>query len=476
TTTGPGAANTAGAMGEARASRSPVLHISTQVESRLLEGRGGRFSLHESPHQRELMDAVSVWTATVARAEAIPTMVQRAAIEALAGRRGPSFLEIPHDLLSEKVSWEPQPAVTERTFPPEPSLVERAVDTLSRAKRPLVWAGGGAISSGAGSVLAKVAEVLDAPIVTSYAGKGIVAPGHPLCVGFASHQPEVTSLIRSADAALIVGSDLDGMNTQAWRLPLPRPRVAINTIAEDARRNYAADVVIEADAREMLEAMLPHLRARSSDAGRRVADVRKAADASLRATKEFAAPYRFVKTVSAAAGDAVVLADMAVPGYWLAGYHRPPRARTFAYPVGWGTLGFALPAAVGVGASGARALAVCGDAGISYALGELATLAQEKLPVAVLVVNDSGYGMLRFDAQDRFGKTFASDLRAPDFVALALSFGIDARKTTQRELGTALSWALSQRGPALVELRATFAPPLTTSPRWPLRAKKEARR
>ncbi|HEV2686211.1 MAG TPA: thiamine pyrophosphate-binding protein, partial [Actinomycetota bacterium] len=105
TTTGPGAANTAAAMGEAHASRSPVLQISTQSESTLLEGRSGRFSLHESPHQRELMDAVARWSASASTAEAIPTLVLRGAREAFAGRRGPAFLEIPHDFLSEPVRW-----------------------------------------------------------------------------------------------------------------------------------------------------------------------------------------------------------------------------------------------------------------------------------------------------------------------------------------------------------------------------------
>src|SRR5437879_4398216 len=312
TTTGPGAANTAAAMGEAHASRSPVLHISTQSESRLLEGKSGRFSLHESPHQRELMDAVCRWTATVNAAEAIPTLVLRGAHEAFAGRRGPAFLEIPYDYLEAPVMWRAQPPLRERGLAPDPVPLERALRVLQNAKRAVIWAGGGAISSGAGDVLAKVAETLDAPVVTTYAGKGLLPPDHPLLVGFPPHQPEVTKLLSTADTILIVGSDLDGMNTEGWRIPLPRPRVAINTVAEDARRNYASDVVVEADAREALEALLPALRARKANGARRVSDVRKAADKALRGDKEFAAPYRFVQDVARAVPDgAVVVADMA---------------------------------------------------------------------------------------------------------------------------------------------------------------------
>jgi len=476
TTTGPGAANTAAATGEAHASRSPVLHISTQSESKLLEGKSGRFSLHESPHQRELMDAITRWSATVNVAEAIPTLVLRGAHEAFAGRRGPAFLEIPFDYLDAPVSWRAQPPLKERGLAPDPVPLERALRVLQNAKRPVIWAGGGAVSSGAGDVLAKVAETLDAPIVTTYAGKGLLPPDHPLLVGFPPHQPEVTKLLSSADMILIVGSDLDAMNTEGWRIPLPRPRVSINTVAEDSRRNYASDVVVEADAREALEALLPALSARKANGARRVAEVRRAADAALRADKEFAAPYKFVQTVAdAVPGAGVVVADMAIAGYWLGGYYRAQQPRSFQYPLGWGTLGFALPAAIGAAASGRHTLAVCGDAGLLFAVGELATAVQEKLPLTVLVVNDEGYGMLRFDEEERFGRTFAADLVTPDFEQLARAFGIKARTCTPKDVSDALAWGLKQKGPSLIEMRARFAPPLTTSPRWPLKGKKEAR-
>lgn len=474
TTTGPGAANTAGAMGEALASRSPVLHIATQVDSRVLAGRTGRGALHESPRQRALMESVSVWAATVSRAEAIPSMVARAARAAAAGR-GPAFLEIPHDFLSARVRAATQAPLRARAAMPDSGRIARAVATLSAARAPVIWAGGGSVD--AAEELARVAEILDAPVVTSYAGKGALSSSHPLCVGFPPHEPAVTRLIARSDAILVVGSDLDAMNTQGWRLPLPRPRVSINLSAEDARRNYAADVVIDADACVVLGALAGALPARRRGTGaRRVARARESADSALRVSSEFCAPYEFVRTIEQAVGTEVfVSADMAVAGYWVAGYWRPAALRSLAYPVGWGTLGFGLPAAIGAAVAGRRALVVCGDAGLLFAVGDLATLAQESLPVAVLVVEDGGYGMLRFDARDRFGDTSMTDLRAPDFVAAARAFGVPARRATETDLARTLAWALSRRGPALVALSGAFPPPPTTSPRWPLRARAEAR-
>lgn len=478
TTTGPGAANAAAAMGEARASRSPLVHISTQISTDGLTNRTGRFALHESPKQRDLMDTVSVWAGSVARADAIPTMLLRAAAEAFSGRRGPAFLEIPFDLLDGAVTWRAAEPILPPVGRADDDIVARAAEALNGARRVALWVGGGAVSAGAADEVREIAEALDAPVFTTFAGRGLIGPDHPLCVGLPPHQPEATALLRTCDAALIVGSDLDGMNTQGWRLPLPKTRVAINSVGADARRNYTADVVLECDARAGLRALLPALKPRASASPARISAARKDAFAALRADKGSATAWRFAQRVFDAVPDGcVVLADMAVTGYWTAGYYPAPGPRMLQYPLGWGTLGYALPASVGVAASGARALVVAGDAGALFAIGELATLVQERARVTVLVVNDDGYGMLRFDERARFGATLpSSDLTSPDFAALAAAFGVPGRLATAAKVGDALAWALAQPGPALVEVRAAFEPPVTTSPRWPLRGAKDARR
>jgi thiamine pyrophosphate-dependent acetolactate synthase large subunit-like protein len=477
TTTGPGAANAAAAMGEARASRSPILHISTQVESRILEGKTGHFSLHESPAQADLMAAVCVWSARVARPEAIASMLARAAQEAFAGRRGPAFIEIPHDFLTTTVSNPRRAVPASRAKPkPKPNEIARAAKTLNGSKHPVVWSGGGVISSGAAAELVAVAELLDAPVVTTFAGKGAISPDHELAVALPPHQPEVTRLISNADALLAVGSDFDAMNTQGWRLRLPRPRVVINVENEDLRRNYAADVAIESDAKAALVALAGALEKQKRGGARRVTQARSGALKSLRASREFRRPLAFVEKLrKTIPDDAMVVADMAIPGYWTAAYFPAAAPRTFAYPLGWGTLGFALPAAVGAAAAGRKTVVIAGDAGFLFAPGELATAVQEGLDIAIVVVNDRGYGMLRFDEDERFDERFAVDLQTPDFVALAKSFGAKARKTTAEAVDKDLTWALKQKGPALLELDAEWAPPLTTSPRWPLKGKPEAR-
>ena len=477
TTTGPGAANTAAAMGEARASRSPILHISTQVDSRILEGKTGHFSLHESPQQDELMRAVCNWSGRVSRPEAIASMTAKGALEAFAGRRGPAFLEIPTDFLSATVAKASRAVPAEMPKPQaRAEEIANAAKALNASKHPVVWAGGGVISAGASEQLVVAAELLDAPVVTTFAGKGSIPPDHPLAVSLPPAQPEVTRLISNADAMLIVGSDLDAMNTQGWRMPFPKPRIVINIVNEDLRRNYAAQVPIEADAKDAVEALIPQLKQAKRSGARRVSQVQNAARRALRQSKEFRKPYAFVERLkNAVPDDAMVVADMAIPGYWAAAYFPAAGPRTFAYPLGWGTLGFALPTAIGTAAAGRKTVVIAGDAGFLFAPGELATAVQERLPITIVVVNDGGYGMLRFDEVERFKETFAADLATPDFVALARSFGVKARKSDPEAIDRDLSWALKQKGPALLEVEATWAPPLTTSPRWPLKGKPEAR-
>ncbi len=196
---------------------------------------------------------------------------------------------------------------------------------------------------------------------------------------------------------------------------------------------------------------------------------------------------------------------MCVPGYWTSSHARHDRPRHLLNPVGWGTLGYALPAAIGPAAAGMPTLAVCGDGGPMFALGELATYAQEKLPIALVIVDDGGYGMLRYDQQVFGHPERGVDLMTPDWRLLAASFGIAYVEVDSLggptnagpgaagaagvgpgaagaagvgpgaagvgpgaagALTEALASAAARPGPTMIVLRAAFYPPASTSPRW----------
>jgi len=162
----------------------------------------------------------------------------------------------------------------------------------------------------------------------------------------------------------------------------------------------------------------------------------------------------------------VVVADMCVPGYWYGGFGRVGRPRGLAYPVGWGTLGFGFPAGLGAALSGRPAVALVGDGGFLFGCGDLATAAQEQLPLTVVLVDDGGYGMLAYDFR-RAGQTpVGCDLEPPDFVALAAAFRVAAREVTVAELGAAVAAGIASGLPNLVVLKGSYLPPPNTSPRW----------
>jgi acetolactate synthase-1/2/3 large subunit len=466
TTTGPGAANTIGAVGEAWASHSPVVVIATDIPTTQRQPGVYRGVLHESIAQAAMFVAVTKSTIDVADADGIGPAIITAATIAQTAPTGPVYVGVPTNLLDA-----PAPIADGHVGEWDRSRndVQPILDAIAASERPLVWAGGGARDAGDG--IAALATQLGAPVVTTYQARGVIPADHPLLVGAPPHEPPVIDLIEQADLAIVVGSDLDAMNTMAWRLPLPDRRVAINIDAVDATKNYSMDATLASDARVaglIAEAVPP----REPWAGDLATLVKTLRD-EMRTTPETAESIAFLEhTEAALPADAVVFADMCIPGYWLAGHYRVRTARSLHYPMGWGTLGFAFPAAIGAAAAvqteGRRVVSVSGDGGMLFAIGELATAAQEGLPLTAVVIDDGGYGMLRYGHDP--DADFGTELATPDFAAVARGFGIAAR--TVAGVGdsyqAALAEAVASGAPNLLHVRARLYPPRSTSPRWPL--------
>jgi thiamine pyrophosphate-dependent acetolactate synthase large subunit-like protein len=478
-TTGPGAANTLGATGEAMASASPVLIIATDIATGLRREGVYRSVLHETRNQTAMFVPVTKAVRVVASADEIAGAVASCAAEALAPQSGPVYLGIPTDLLSAPAeAWAPppplanapRPPLTDAPPPPPAAILEVARELLANATRPLIWAGGGAVRSGAGQLVGELAIKLGAPVLTTYMGRGLLPPEHPCFVPGPVHARPVGTLWDEADVVLAVGSDLDGMMTQNWLMPAPPTLIAINVDEADANKSYVADLTLVGDACAVLEQLVPLVPAGGDvDAvQRRLLVVGQEVDASVRDDDPQAAAWLEV-TERALPRDVVVVADMCIPGYWLAGYRRVALPRKLAYPMGWGTLGFAFPASIGAALAGlGPTVCVSGDGGFLFACGELATVVQERVPLTIVLVDDGGYGMLRFDQSRAGEESFGVDLATPDFAALAQSFGVPARALDGfgPEFEQALHEALTSGEPNMIVVHAALGPPPTTSPRW----------
>ena len=473
TTTGPGAANTLGAVGEAWASRSPILVIATDIPTTVRRPGVWRGALHEASDQGAMFAPVVKHVGRVASAEGLGEAVVRAAAEALAAPARPAYLEVPTNLLSAPAG----DGLAAPTAPPAGALPEEArlaeaVELVARAARPLVWAGGGAV--GAGAAVAQLAERLAAPVITTYAARGLLAPDHPCLVAAPPHVPEAGALWDEADLVLAVGSDLDGMMTQGWAMPAPPRLVAINVDGADAAKAYPPDVLIEADAREAVAALAGRLEQRGGleELAARLAALDAAVRSGLEASDP--EPLAFLDAVAGALPtDAVLVCDMCIPGYWLGGFHTPPAPRRMLYPLGWGTLGCGFPQAIGAALAGTGpAVSVSGDGGFLYASGELATAAQERMPLTAVIVDDGGYGMLRYDQELRGDPHVGVDLHTPDFEAMAASFGVraEAVEGLGADFGTALARHVALDEPSVLVARAALRPPPNVSPRWYRRA------
>jgi thiamine pyrophosphate-dependent acetolactate synthase large subunit-like protein len=440
-----------------------VLVVATDIPTTLRQRGVHRGVLHECVDQPGMFAPVTKQSFTPTTFAELALAAYAAPEAAVLAPARPVYLEIPTNLLAARGE---EPAMAGWGVEARTPDVEPALDLLAAARRPLVWAGGGALAAGAGDAVAALAERLGAPIVRTYSANGVAA-GHPLLVGLPPHVPAVGALWDEADLVVAVGSDLDGTMTQNWRMPAPPRLVAINVDEADAAKNYAPDAIVAGDARLACEALALEL----SDAREPWVDlvaVRTRARADL--ARQFPAELRFLDAFAAAVPDeTVVLCDMCIPGYWLGGFHAAPAPRRLTYPLGWGTLGCAFPQSLGAALAGpGPVVSVSGDGGFLFACGELATVAQERLPLTTLIVDDGGYGMLRYDQNRSGAATYGVDLHTPDFVALAESFGVRAEAVDGLDdaFSQALARHLAESEPSVLVARAALEPPPTTSPRW----------
>jgi thiamine pyrophosphate-dependent acetolactate synthase large subunit-like protein len=470
-TTGPGAANTLGGVGEAMAAGSSILVIATDVSTALRRDGVYRGTLHETRDQTAIFRPVTKDALLVGTAQEIGDAVLAAGLDALSAPTGPVYLGIPTNLLSQPATREPiSPAAPAPAPSLQPSLIAQACKLLAAAERPLIWAGGGALRSGAGPDVGELALKLAAPVVTTYMGRGILPPDHPCAVPGPPAAREVGGLWDEADVVLGIGTDFDGTNTQNWQMPAPPALITINVDEADANKSYPSDVTLVGDARLVLEELVPRVTARAGlpELERRLAAIGASVAAWIADDDPQAAALLDV-VHRALPPETVVVTDMCIPGYWLGGYWQVPRPRKLGYPLGWGTLGFGFPASLGAGLAGVGpTVCLTGDGGFMYACGELATVVEARIPLTIVLVQDGGYGMLRYDQVQAGEEPFGVDLVQPDFAALAASFGVPATTIDGfgPEFEQALVRSVASDHPEMLIVHAALKPPPTTSPRW----------
>ena len=454
--TGPGVTNVATPVGEAYTDSSPMFVLASNVEAAHLDAMRG--NLHDLKDQRAVMRAVTKWNERATRAGDVAPLVAEGWRQMTTGRRLPVGLEVPIDVLDEPAGDATIEPPASESAPPDISReIEQAAAALGGASKPMIYAGGGATSSAAGEAIARIAQKLSAPIVTSLQGKGSVPASHPHNLDALWTQGNaVDELVREADALLVVGSRLGVQATERFAFPIPETVIRIDIDLEEMTRNATPTVAIAADARVAAGQLADALERRDSASTWDPARFGAVRDEARR-TAFGADRVAWLDAIQAAMPPEGPIAwDMTMMSY-VAGYLYPvERPRTFLFPTGYGTLGFALPAAIGakVGMGDTPVAAVVGDGGFQFTMQELATAIQFRLGIPIIIFNDSTYSAVKDEQKrSRGGRYAAVDLVNPDFVKLADAYGIPGvRAETPEALTAAIREALTRDQPTIIDV------------------------
>jgi acetolactate synthase-1/2/3 large subunit len=451
--TGPGALTALGALQEAYATGVPLLVITSQVPRAGLGLRKGM--LHQLDDQQRSAMNVTKSTAVAREAAEIPSLLADAWALAQSAPAGPTWVEIPEDVLLEATHVPPVTSVVTHIAerPARTELIEEAAALLNSAERPVILAGGGVRRSAGGpEALVTLAESLDAPVVCTVGGKGALPFDHPLSAASWIEDRYTTELLESADVLLAVGTSIGEVTSNYFTL---RPRGRLIHVDAEPRVIEAnhPGLGIHADAALALQAIAKLVSPRGAKIGATMAaELRKSVERRLTA-QDLAAELTLMRDLRAAVPSAThTFWDMTIAGYW-AWSAWDPLDGDFHSAQGAGGLGFAYPAALGAAiGSGSRTFAVSGDGGAMYSIAELATARQHDADVTWLIVDDGGYGILREYMTGAFGQATATELARPDFAALAASFGIPAHVATPETVGQIVAETFKTAGPAVVVL------------------------
>ncbi len=446
---GPGFLNTGAALSTAYAVHAPVLALIGQIASSRIGVGGGE--LHELPDQTAIVRGLTRWSG-IAMTPGDVAGLMREAFARVESGRAPAAVELPADVLREATARAEAVAAAPIAKPAvDADLIREAARLLAGARAPLIFAGIGAVDAGA--ELKALVDRLQAPVVSHLQGHGIIDSRDPFAIG----RPEGFRLWGDADVILAVGTRFNTPRTR-WGLKPGQCVIRIDLDPAQFKRGAPADVAIEADARDVLAALLAELdRSGSKHPSRRDEMIRLKATVAAEFDAKLAPQMGYIRALRGALPeDGIIVADYTQVGYVATTafpVHKPRQMLTPGYQ---GTLGFAYATALGarVGCPDKPVVALCGDGGFLFTANELATAVQHRIATIAVVFNDGVYGNVRRMQEDLYGgKVVASGLTNPDFIRYAESFGVPARRAHGPEgLAEALRWALGESGPTLIEV------------------------
>lgn len=463
TSTGPGAADSIGAVGEAYFSASPVLEITTNVEQEFM-GKG-MLPTHDVKDQAAMFSAVTDWNANISQVDAIPDHFVEAFQRFASKRPRPIELEVPTDLLSAESDVELLPPVEPDIPCATQQQLDEAIALLKIAKRPVIFVGEEMQMLGGTSGLIEFAETHGIPVVTGDGAKGTFPENHELSLGQAIGkriwgENPLLDWIGTCDVGLVLGASLPYRSTTGVGLEMPGKFIHVLLDESIIDKNHKSDVAITGNSEIVLRQLSDELGDYkfnlSADYRQEIATMKELIYSTLESTwgNELNTWQAIRESLPE---DTIFSLDPTVPASRASRCLEINNPRTFMYPHGWLGLGFAFPASLGAKVAKPDTPVVCvtGDGGFQYNLQELATAKQYGLNPIVLMFNDNAWGVLKDYQKQRFdSRFFATDLVNPDFSKLFDSYGFDSFVVDNIEdLKQALTKAVNCKELTLIEVK-----------------------
>jgi thiamine pyrophosphate-dependent acetolactate synthase large subunit-like protein len=431
--------------------------------------------LQEVPYL-DTFQTMAKWTFSVPSAERIPEVFRRAFTLARSGRPGPVIIEIPQDISMAQAELPPYQKTRRVRFGPDPDDIEKLIELMQQAKQPLIYAGRGALWSGATQHLIKIAEAYAIPVMATLPAKGAMPEDHPLCLGLGGYPRAVYSTAQSrkfaeeADLVIALGCSFRQHATSSW-LPIPAQAklVQVDIDAAELHKNYAADLVILSDIDLFLRALLAQARARLSDwrkgMASEIAEEIKELKAkwmnswNLRLTSDEIPmnPYRVCWDVTHQLDrkKTILLHDAGVTRAYVSHHYEALNPLGFIGFGGTSAMGWSTPAALGakLGNPDKTVVNFTGDGSFGMTGMEIETAARNDIRTLTVILNNESLGASRETLHDRFkGHEIGISLRG-DYAGVARALGAFGERVDKpADLQPALARALAHEGPAVLEV------------------------
>jgi acetolactate synthase-1/2/3 large subunit len=460
-TSGPGATNLVTGLATAYMDSSPMVAITGQVASSVI----GTDAFQEV-HITGITLPITKHNYLVTDVRELPTVIREAFYIARTGRPGPVLIDISKDAQADAIEY---------VYPDEvdlpgyqlpqsdsPDLIEKAADMLNQAQKPLVIAGHGVVLAGAEDALLELVEKANIPVITTLLGIGALPETHPLCLRMAGMHGEAYTNLALSEADLIVslGSRFDDRITGPVNKFARQAQVIhVDVDPAEINKNVPADLAIVGDLKDVLPALAPAVEKKEHVAWlAHIQEWREESaqrDIVAQETDDMVPQYVVRQLWHATQGEALIVSDVGQNQMWEAQYFVHHRRRALLSSGGLGTMGFALPAAIGaqMGCPDEQVWVTVGDGGFQMNIQELATVVQEKLPLKIAVLNNGYLGMVRQWQQLFFeGRYSGTPLLGPDFAKVAEAYGIPGLTVREKAgVAPAFAQAVASDGPMLID-------------------------